>query len=160
MFCEKGDLKNFAIFTGKHNRWSLFIIKMQAYRAATLLKENPTQMLSCEYCEIFGAPILKNICEWLLLNNLIPWFNNINQEQAKNVSLFLLYFDYSTPPSQWNYYQQCRNWVKTWTCFQDFGHRHWRKLRKNQYNYYDTFLTIYIDLSMKYKRDILFHYEI
>ena len=44
--------------------------------------------------------------------------------------------------------------------FQDFGHRHWREMRKNQYYYYDTFLTIDIDLCVKYKRDIRFHYEI
>ena len=36
-------------------------------------------------------------------------------------------------------------------------HIHWRELRKNQYSCY---ITIEIDLSMKYKRDICFHYEI
>ena len=29
MFCKKGVLKNFAIFTGKHLCWSLFLIKLQ-----------------------------------------------------------------------------------------------------------------------------------
>ena len=32
IFCEKGFRKNFAIFTGKHQRWSLFFIKLQAFR--------------------------------------------------------------------------------------------------------------------------------
>ena len=30
MFFEIGALKNFAIFRGKHLRWSLFLIKLQA----------------------------------------------------------------------------------------------------------------------------------
>ena len=33
-----GVLKNFAIFTGKHLCWSLFLIKVQTFRPATLLK--------------------------------------------------------------------------------------------------------------------------
>ena len=47
VFCEKGILKNFANFTGKHLRWSLFLIKP---RSATLLKRN--SMFSCKISEI------------------------------------------------------------------------------------------------------------
>ena len=50
---KKGVLKNFASFTGKHPCWSLFLIKLQAFRVATLLKETPTQVFSSEICEIF-----------------------------------------------------------------------------------------------------------
>ena len=32
VFCEKGVLKDFTIFTGKHLRWSLLLIKVQARR--------------------------------------------------------------------------------------------------------------------------------
>ena len=32
MFFKIGALKNFAIFTGKHLCWSLFLIKLQAFR--------------------------------------------------------------------------------------------------------------------------------
>ena len=32
MFFKIGVLKNFAMFTGKHLCWSLFLIKMQAFR--------------------------------------------------------------------------------------------------------------------------------
>ena len=46
-FCEKAVLKDFAIFTGKHLRWILSLIQNIA--------------------EFFRAPILKNICELLLL---------------------------------------------------------------------------------------------
>ena len=46
MFLKIGDLKNFAIFTGKHLCWSL--------NACNLIKkETSTQVFSCEYCEIF-----------------------------------------------------------------------------------------------------------
>ena len=40
---NKAVLKNFAIFTGKHLCCSLFLLKLQT----------PTQVFSCEYCEIF-----------------------------------------------------------------------------------------------------------
>ena len=38
VLCKKGVLKNFANFTGKHLCWSLFLIKLQVFRPATLLK--------------------------------------------------------------------------------------------------------------------------
>ena len=50
-------LKFFANFTGKHLCWSLFFTKLQAFRPATLLKKTPTQVFSCEICDI-----LKNTC--------------------------------------------------------------------------------------------------
>ena len=37
---EKAVLKSFAIFTGKHLCWSLFLIKLHAFRPATLLKRD------------------------------------------------------------------------------------------------------------------------
>ena len=43
MFFKIDLRKNFAIFTRKYLYW----------RPATLLKETPTKVLSCEYCEIF-----------------------------------------------------------------------------------------------------------
>ena len=42
MFLKVRVLKNFAIFTVKHLCWNPF-----------LKKETPTQVFSCEYCEIF-----------------------------------------------------------------------------------------------------------
>ena len=42
-------LKKFPIFTGKHLCWSLFLIKL----VCNFIKGTPTQLLSCEYCEIF-----------------------------------------------------------------------------------------------------------
>ena len=42
MFLKIVVLENFAIFTGKHLCWSLFLIKL-----------TPTQLFSCEYWKIF-----------------------------------------------------------------------------------------------------------
>ena len=47
---EKDVPKNVTTFTGKHLCLSLFSIELLP---ATLLKETPTKVLSCEYCEIF-----------------------------------------------------------------------------------------------------------
>ena len=47
MFFKTDILKNFANITGKHQCWSLFLIKLQAWRHATL------RVLSCEICDIF-----------------------------------------------------------------------------------------------------------
>ena len=38
MFFKKGVLKNFAVFTEKHLCWSLFLIKLQAFRASKFLR--------------------------------------------------------------------------------------------------------------------------
>ena len=40
MFFKIAVLKKFAIFTGKHLSWRLFLIKMQGFMPATLLKRD------------------------------------------------------------------------------------------------------------------------
>ena len=40
MFFKKAVLKKFAIFTGKHVSWSLFLRKMQGFIVATLFKRD------------------------------------------------------------------------------------------------------------------------
>ena len=58
MSFKKGVLKNFAIFTGKHLCWSLFL-KMTFYLKNTFKylfiekRLQRTHLVSCEYCEIF-----------------------------------------------------------------------------------------------------------
>ena len=52
MFFEIRSIKNFAIFTGKHLFWGLFLIKLQASRPATFLKRDSNTSVSCEYCEL------------------------------------------------------------------------------------------------------------
>ena len=51
--CQKAIFKHLAILTGKHLYWSLFLIKLQTFRLATLLRRDPTQVFSCEYYQIF-----------------------------------------------------------------------------------------------------------
>ena len=54
VFCEKGVLRNFAKFTGKQLRPSVFFNKVAGPRPATLFwKETLTQVFSCEFCKIF-----------------------------------------------------------------------------------------------------------
>ena len=43
----------FTKFTVKNLCWSLFLIKLQFWGPATLLKKTPTQVLSCEICKLF-----------------------------------------------------------------------------------------------------------
>ena len=50
---EKAALKNFTIFTGKQMRCSLFLIELQAWKPATVLKDTLTKVFFCEYCENF-----------------------------------------------------------------------------------------------------------
>ena len=53
VFRKKGVLRNFAKFTGKHLRQSLFFNKVAGLRPATSLKkETLAQVFSCEFCEI------------------------------------------------------------------------------------------------------------
>ena len=56
-----GVLKNYAVFTGKHMCWSLFLIKFQAFTFTT-----PTQVFSSEYCENFKNSFFTEHLRWLL----------------------------------------------------------------------------------------------
>ena len=67
VFCKRRFSLKFALFTGKHLRWSLFLIRLQAFSPAPLLKDPPTQVFSLEYCGFLKSHILKNICERLIL---------------------------------------------------------------------------------------------
>ena len=81
MFCKRGALKNFAIFTGKHLYWSLF---------ADLQVSNFIKKRLQSWCfpvnteKFLRTPILKNICErllWYLLMTriaLTPWAQDVN----------------------------------------------------------------------------------
>ena len=62
VFCSKGVLKNFAIFTGKHLYWNLFLIKLHAWRPATLLKRDSNTD--------FFLLRLRNFLEQIFLQNI------------------------------------------------------------------------------------------
>ena len=68
VFCKTGALKYFANFTGKHLRWSLFLVKLQAFQA-----------------------ILKNSCEQQLLwRTQLSKFYNYSFEGAKILFYYYL----------------------------------------------------------------------
>ena len=52
VFYKKGVLRNFAKFTRKHLRQSLFLIKLQAEACNFIKKETLTQVFSCKFCKI------------------------------------------------------------------------------------------------------------
>ena len=82
MFHKKAVDKNFAIFTGKH-----FFNKNVGLQALSLFsqKETRTQAFFPNIDKFLRTPILKSICEWLLLRVLLELFhtgtNNIGSEE-------------------------------------------------------------------------------
>ena len=64
---EKVVLKNFALFTRKHLCWNHFLIRLSAFRPATLWKRDSNLNIT----NVLRTPILKNICERLLLNVML-----------------------------------------------------------------------------------------
>ena len=67
MFFEICSLKHFAILTGKHLFWGLFLIKLQAFRPTTFLKRDFNTSVSCGYCKIFKDSFFIEHVRWLLL---------------------------------------------------------------------------------------------
>ena len=69
---EKGVLKNFAKFTGKHQSQSLFFNKVTCLEECLfaaynfIKKETMAQVFSCEFREIFKSTFFTNISGWLL----------------------------------------------------------------------------------------------
>ena len=65
---QNSALKNFASFTGKHMCWSLFLIKVQTWRHANLLKRNSNTPRFCPVkIEKLLRTTFKNNLRWLLL---------------------------------------------------------------------------------------------
>ena len=65
---KKSILKNLAMLTGKHVCWSLFLIKSQTLRPATLLKKRlQDRCFPLNIAKVLRTPVLKKICERLLL---------------------------------------------------------------------------------------------
>ena len=60
VFCKKGVLTNFAKFTRKHLHQGLVFNETADIQSLTLSKkEIPTQMFSCEFCQISRNTIFK-----------------------------------------------------------------------------------------------------
>ena len=74
VFCEKGILRNFAKFTGKHMCRSLFLNKVTGPRPGTLLKRRLWyRCFPVNFVKFLRAPFLTEHPRWLLLtlDNLI-----------------------------------------------------------------------------------------
>ena len=61
VYCKKGVFRNFAKFTGKQLRQSLFFNNVVDLRPAALLKKEAlAQVFPCEFCEMSKNPFLQN----------------------------------------------------------------------------------------------------
>ena len=58
---KKSVLKNFGNFTGKHLCWSLFLIKLQAFRLVTLSKRDSNTDVFLEICKTFKINYFKEL---------------------------------------------------------------------------------------------------
>ena len=68
VFHKKAVLKNFAIFTGRHLCWNLFFNKNTGLQGPSFIKKRHEPRCFFANIEKFlRTPILKNICERLLL---------------------------------------------------------------------------------------------
>ena len=79
-----------AIFTGKPLRWSLFLIKLQASRIATLLKRHFNKGVFLWILQTLRTPISKNICERLLLIVVIYCIENWIELIRNQIGLLFL----------------------------------------------------------------------
>ena len=95
---KKAVLKNFANFTGKHLCWSLFLITLQVFRPAILLKKILLHWcFPMLFAKFLRTPSLQNIWERLFL--FISLQNNIANSSGEfgldetstkcNVNIFL-----------------------------------------------------------------------
>ena len=66
VFYNKGVLRNFIKFTGKHLCQSLILIKLQAEAYNFIKKETLAQLFPCEFCEIYKNTSLQNTGRLLL----------------------------------------------------------------------------------------------
>ena len=83
MFFKISAFKNFAIFTGKHLRWRLFLLKLQAYRCfpvnipkfliTAFFIEHLRWLLLQMFC--FTLYFQKDISEYIVvIHRIIVWF--------------------------------------------------------------------------------------
>ena len=61
-----GVLKNFAIFTGKHLCWSLFLIKLQVLACDFIKKRLQHRCFPVTIAKFLGAAFFKEHLQWLL----------------------------------------------------------------------------------------------
>ena len=82
-FCKKGDLRNFAKFTGKHLCQSYFSNKVAGLRPETLLNKRLWyKCFSVNFAKLLRTPLLTEYLRWLLL--LLDKIQNIKKMNHEN----------------------------------------------------------------------------
>ena len=77
MFCEKGALRNFTKFSGKHLCQNLFFNKVAGLRSGTLLKKKLWhRCFPLNFVKFLRAPFLTEHFWWLLLSIVEMFFQS------------------------------------------------------------------------------------
>ena len=84
MFFKLGVRKTFANFAEKYLYCCLFLM---TWRSATLLKETPTQVFSCQICKVFKNTFFQRVPS-VAASVIKPW----NQEEMKETQFWNLLF--------------------------------------------------------------------
>ena len=66
MFFKIGALKNLTNFEGKRLRWILFLIKIQAFRPAAILKRDSNRLFPVKFAKFLRARFFIEHLWWLL----------------------------------------------------------------------------------------------
>ena len=106
MFLKIVVLKNFANFTGKHLCWSLLLLKLQTFGAASLFKRDTKTgifLFSCDNCEIFKSTSFYRTpsgCFWSEPEHkLVLGFNFDNTLKVLWKYFTIMQFYFSSPKS-------------------------------------------------------------
>ena len=116
-----------ANFTGKNLCWSLFLIKLQVFRPATLLKRDSDTGISCEICEIFKNVFFEehlwttasvvsfswNLCWSLFLINLQVFRTATFLKRGFRTDVFL----WNLRNFKSTYFEQCLRTTASAVCF-------------------------------------------
>ena len=109
MFLKIGIHKIFAILTRKYLCWSLFSIKLQAFRSATLLKRSSKKSVSLvNITKLLGAALFIEYLWWLFLHfelsqNLLRFVPQLRILSAVPRIVYSLF--------------SCRTFNFNWSCF-------------------------------------------
>ena len=88
VFNKKAVLKNFAIFTEKHLRWSLFLNKNAGLQSWNFIKKRlQHRFFPVNIAKFLRAPVLENICEWLF-KPFPTWASNITSNMGIEENIF------------------------------------------------------------------------
>ena len=82
-----GFLKSFAIFTGKHLCWSVFLNKVVGLRPATLLEKKLQHRFFCENCTVFKNTVFREHLRWRLMS--LETQRNFRLSQVKTAIIYI-----------------------------------------------------------------------